>query len=82
MGLMMKKVIARNLQSLSVGHSDTLMSVHLPVQDNKFATIISGYAPTLQADINEKVAFYAYLRNLLLKVEKLDKVVVKSNFNA
>ena len=53
------------------------MSIHLPIQDKKFATMISAYAPTLEADITEKEAFYADLRNLLLKVNKLDKIVVR-----
>ena len=50
-GFMIKTSIARKLQNLLTGHSDRLMSLRLPIQDNKFATVLSVYAPTLQADI-------------------------------
>ena len=36
-----KKPIARKLQNLPVGHSDRLMSLELPIQDNGFATVLS-----------------------------------------
>ena len=37
-GFMIKTSITRKLQNLSVGHSDRLMSLRHPIQDNKFAT--------------------------------------------
>ena len=46
-GFMIKTSIARKLQNLPVGHSDRIMSLRLPIQDNKFATVLSVYAPTL-----------------------------------
>ena len=46
-GFMIKTSIARKLQNLPVGHSDRIMSLRLPIQ-NKFATVLSVYAPTLQ----------------------------------
>ena len=50
-GFMIKTSIARKLQSLPVGHSDRIMSLRLPIQDNTFATVLSVYAPALQAKI-------------------------------
>ena len=50
-GFMIKTSIARKLQNLPVGHSDRIMSLRLPNQDNKFATVISVYAPTLHAEL-------------------------------
>ena len=41
------------------------MSLRLPIQDNKFATFLSVYAPTLQAETGVKEAFYRDLHNLL-----------------
>ncbi|WP_419584748.1 endonuclease/exonuclease/phosphatase family protein, partial [Thiolapillus sp.] len=38
---MIKTSIARKLQNLPVGHSDRIMSLRLPIQDNKFATVLS-----------------------------------------
>ena len=40
-GFMTKTSITRKLQNLPVGHSDRIMSLRLPVQDNKFATVLS-----------------------------------------
>ena len=47
---MIKTSIARKLHNLPVGPSDRIMSLRLPIQDNKFATVLSVYAPTLQAE--------------------------------
>ena len=49
-GFMIKTSIARKRQNLPVGHSDRLMSLRLPIQDNKLVTVLSVYAPTLQAE--------------------------------
>ena len=46
--------IAKKPQNLPVGHSVRLMSLRLPIQDSKFATAISVYALTLQAETGEK----------------------------
>ena len=54
---MIKAFIARKLQNLQFGHSDHLMSLRLPIQQNKFATVISVYTLTLQAETGVKEAF-------------------------
>ena len=53
-----------------------------PNQDNKFATILSVYAPTLQAETGVKEAFYRDLHNLLQQVDSKDKVLILGDFNA
>ena len=68
-GFMIKTSIARKLQNLPVGHSDRIMSLRLPIQDNKFATVLSVYAPTLQVEIGVKEAFYHNLLNLLRQAD-------------
>ena len=62
-GFMMKSSVARKLQNLPVGLSDRIMSVRLPVQDNKFSTVLSVCAPTLQAKIGGKRDLYNNLHN-------------------
>ena len=47
-GSTIKTSIARKMRNLPVSHSDRIMSLRLPVQD-KFATVLSVYAPTRQA---------------------------------
>ena len=64
-GFMIKSSIARRLQNLPVGHSDRIVSLRLPIQ-NKFATVLRVYAPTLQAETGVKEAFYRDPHNLLL----------------
>ena len=64
-GFMIKTSIARKLQNLPVGHSDRIMSLRLPIQGNKFATVLSVYAPALQAETGVNEAFYRDLHNLL-----------------
>ena len=40
-GFMIKASIARKLQNLPGGLSDRIISLRLPIQDNKFATVLS-----------------------------------------
>ena len=79
---MIRNSITRRLESLPVGHSDRLMSLRLPLQENQFATIISVYAPTLQADPTTKESFYSELRSLLQKTNETDKIFILGDFNA
>ena len=81
-GYMIKTNIANKLESLPVGHSDRLMSLRLPLRDNKYATLISAYPPTLQADPTTKEAFYSELRSLLQRTDNSDKIVIMGDFNA
>ena len=78
---MIKTSIARQLQNLPVGHSDGIMSLWLPIQDNKFATILSVYAPTLLAETGVKKAFYHALHTILQQVDSRDKLLILGDFN-
>ena len=75
-GFMIKTSIARKLQNLPVGHSDRIMSLKLPIQNNKFATVPSVYAPTLQAETGVKEAFYRDLHTLLQQVDSKEKLFI------
>ena len=54
-GFMIRNTIAARPQSLLIGHSDRPIFLRLPLE-NKHATIISVYAPTLQTGIATKEA--------------------------
>ena len=69
-----KTSTARKLQNLPIGHSDRLMSLIYQIQDNKFATVITVYASTLQADTGAKEAFYCNLHNLQQQADSKDKL--------
>ncbi|XP_068692670.1 craniofacial development protein 2-like [Montipora foliosa] len=58
------------------------MSLCLPLLEDQYATIISVYAPTLQADPTTKESFYSELRSLLQKTKDTDKVFIMGDFNA
>ena len=58
------------------------MSLRLLIQDNKFATVLSVYAPTLQAETGVKEAFYHDLHNLLQQVDSKDKLLILGDFYA
>ena len=62
-GFMIKTSIARKVAELA----------SWSFQDNKFATVLSVYAPTLQAETGVKEAFYRNLHNLLRQVASKDK---------
>ena len=81
-GFMIKTSIAKKLQNLAVCHYDRIMSPRLPIQDNKFATVLNVYAPTLQAETGVKEAFYPDLHKLLQQVESEDKLLIFGDFNA
>ena len=57
------------------------MFLRLPIQDNKFATVLSVYTPTLQTETVVKEAFYRDLHNLL-QVDSKDKALILGDFNA
>ena len=79
---MIKTSIARKLQNLPVGHSNRIMFLRLPIQDNEFATVLSVYAPTLQAETGVKEGFYRDLNNLLQQVDSKDKFLILGDCNA
>ena len=58
------------------------MSMRVPIQDQNFVTLISVYAPTLQAETSVKETYYRHLHNLLQHVNSKDKLVILDDFNA
>ena len=57
------------------------MSLRLPIQDNKFATVLSVYTPTLQAETGVKEVFYCNLHNLLQQIDSKDKLIIFADYN-
>ena len=58
------------------------MSLRLPIQYNKFATVLSVHAPTMQAKNGVKKSFYSDLHNLLQQVDSKNKLLILGDFNA
>ncbi|VDL91474.1 unnamed protein product [Schistocephalus solidus] len=77
-----RKHIVRRLTCLPQGINDRLMSLRLPLRGDKFATIISAYAPPMTSSATAKDKFYEDLHALLATVAKVDKLIVLGDFNA
>ncbi|VDL96528.1 unnamed protein product [Schistocephalus solidus] len=59
-----------------------MMSLRLPLRGDKFATLISAYAPPMTSSDAAKDKFYEDLHSLLATVSKADKLIVLGDFNA
>ena len=58
------------------------MTVRLTLSKNRFATIVSVYAPTLDSSDNVKDRFYDTLYSTLRIISQNDKVILLGDFNA
>nr|VZH98164.1 unnamed protein product [Spirometra erinaceieuropaei] len=74
--------IVGRLPCLPRGINDRLMSLRLPLWGDKFATIISAYAPTMTNPDAVRDKFYEDLHVLLTTVSKAHKLIVLGDFNA
>jgi len=54
----------------------------LHLQQLRYATIISAYAPTLVADEADKTAFYSPLDKTVQRIPATDKIILFGDFNA
>uniref|UniRef100_A0A183SGZ5 Reverse transcriptase domain-containing protein n=1 Tax=Schistocephalus solidus TaxID=70667 RepID=A0A183SGZ5_SCHSO len=66
---------------LQQGINDRLMSLRLPLRGDKFATIISAYAPPMTSSDAAKDKFYEDLHALLAAVPKVDQFIFLGDFN-
>ena len=67
---------------LPCGISDRLMTLRLHLAGNRYATIISVYAPTFMSKEAEKTTFYEELHSLLSSAPVTDKIILLADFNA
>ncbi|VDL94660.1 unnamed protein product [Schistocephalus solidus] len=74
--------IVRCLPCLPQGINDRLMSLRRPLRGDQFATIISAYAPPMTSSDAVKDKLYDDLHALLATVPKVDKLIVRGDFNA
>ena len=64
------------------GINDRLMTLRLPLQGKKFATLFSAYAPTMTNPDEVKEKFYEDLNSAISSVPKQDKLIILGDFNA
>ena len=70
------------LTNLPVGHSDRIISMHLPLSVQQHATLVGVYASTLQIDPAEKDNFYTDICSLLRNIPTTGKIVLLGDVNA
>nr|XP_027227478.1 uncharacterized protein LOC113819443 [Penaeus vannamei] len=65
-----------------IGVHERLMSWRIPLTDSRYATLISAYAPTLDAEEESKDRFYSQLHTLFQSIPHDDKIILLGDFNA
>ena len=64
------------------GFNDRIMYFRAPLPSNRFMTVLSVYAPTLDSSEESIMTFYQDLRSVITSIPKADKILLLSNFNA
>ena len=80
--LAIKSSLMEQLPTLSIGVNERLMKLRLPLGRNRYATIISAYAPTLTSPEETIEQFSANLSSVLDSVLANDKLILLGDFNA
>ena len=81
-GFAIKKDIITKLTEMPRPVSDRIMTMRLPLSKDKFATIISVYAPTMTNPDENKEVFYNQLASVLSGIPSTDKLLLIGDFNA
>lgn len=81
-GLAIKNTLLPKLTETPVGISERLMTLRIPLIKNRFATLLSVYAPTLPSDTETNDTFYQLLDGALRRIPKTDKILLLGDFNA
>ena len=79
---MMRNSIASKLETVPTGHSDSIMSIRLLLNNEQQLTLFSVYTRALLADPKEKDNFNWYLCRLLQNTPADDKILILGDLNA
>ena len=82
-GFAVKTALVSKLEGPPTGVNDRLMTLRLPLsRGQKFATIVSAYAPTMTNPDEIKDKFYEDLNSVINAVPNADKLIILGDFNA
>ena len=81
-GFAFKTYLVGKLSGLPKGINDRLMTLRLPLSDNKYATIVSVNAPTMTNPDEVKDKFYNDLDDVISATPRTDKLILLGDFNA
>ena len=77
-----RKEMAMKLTTLPRGINERLMTLRLPIGQDRFMTIVNVYAPTMTYSDEDKECFYQRLTEVVNAVPAADKLLVLGDFNA
>ncbi|XP_042591969.1 uncharacterized protein LOC109084930 [Cyprinus carpio] len=81
-GFAVKSKLLQRIPETPIGINERLMTWRIPLAKERFATLISAYAPTLDAEYNIKEDFYRVLDAILQKTPATDRIILMGDFNA
>uniref|UniRef100_H3AI42 Endonuclease/exonuclease/phosphatase domain-containing protein n=1 Tax=Latimeria chalumnae TaxID=7897 RepID=H3AI42_LATCH len=81
-GFAIKNELINQLNEFPIGINERLMTLRLNLVGNRYATIISVYAPTLDADDEIKEEFYSNLDQVLSGIPEGDRLILLGDFNS
>ncbi len=81
-GFAVKSKLLQCIPESPIGINERLMTWCIPLAKKRFATLISAYAPTLDAEHNIKDDFYRALDAILQKTPATDRLILMGDFNA
>ena len=74
--------LLRNVHTTPKGISERLMTWRIPLGSGRHMTMLSAYAPTLDASDDTKDCFYGQLQDTIQAVPEDDKLLLMGDFNA
>ena len=81
-GFAVRTTLLQLFPETPTGINERLMTWRIPLAKNRYATLISAYAPTLVADDTTKNNFYDQLDQILTSIPVTDKILLLGDFNA
>lgn len=81
-GLAIKNDILPKLIEEPRAINDRLMTLRLPLSDDRWCTLIAIYAPTMTNSQETIDVFYHQLDRTLISIPKQDKIILMGDFNA
>ena len=81
-GFAVKNHIANQLDEQPKPISDRIITMRLPLENNRFVTFVSIYAPTMTNEEHVKSEFYHQLQSVINETPITDKILLLGDFNA
>ena len=74
--------LLQSTQESPIAIDERLMTLRLPLANNRFVTFVSVYSPTFDSPDDVKGRFYDMLYSTLQRISQDDKIILLCDFNA